>query len=114
MISEFIETPEDEQAEALEGENSSENEYFSPRLTGSIKRLFPQKAFGFITGSDGKDYFFHLTDLQGVEFANLSDGDRVEFEIEKPASESKAGSAQSVRPFKEVDEDEEAEEYLEE
>ncbi|HEY9086637.1 MAG TPA: cold shock domain-containing protein [Anaerolineaceae bacterium] len=114
VISEFIETPEDEQAEALEGENSSENEYFSPRLTGSIKRLFPQKAFGFITGSDGKDYFFHLTDLQGVEFANLSDGDRVEFEIEKPASESKAGSAQSVRPFKEVDEDEEAEEYLEE
>ncbi len=107
-IVEFVDT-ETENGEENAGDDG---EIFGPRLIGSIKRLFPQKAFGFITGSDGKDYFFHLTDLQGLEFANLSEGDRVEFEIEKPASETRAGSAQCVRLLRE--EDDETEAFMEE
>ncbi len=105
-ISEYVEETVDD----VEGENGSgdQSSYFAPRLVGSIKRLFPQKAFGFLTGSDTKDYFFHLTDLQGADFNSLTEGERVEFEIEKPASESRAGSAQSVRLLR--DEDEEIEE----
>jgi cold shock protein len=89
-ISQFVET---QIAPIREGE---EAELFIPKLSGVVKRLFPQKAFGFITGSDGKDYFFHLTDLMGMEFADLAEGDRVQFEVEKPASHDKAGSAQNI------------------
>ena len=112
VISEYVDT----HAENGDGENGNEEaEIFAPRLMGVIKRLFPQKAFGFITGSDGKDYFFHLTDLQGLEFTTLTEGNRVEFEIEKPASDMRAGSAQCVSLLKEDEEDdEETETYIEE
>ena len=50
--------------------------------TGEIKRL-KEQGFGFIAheGSD-KDLFFHATELQGVEFDELREGDKVSFEVE--------------------------------
>lgn len=49
--------------------------------TGKIKRL-TDRGFGFISqeGSD-KDLFFHAKELSGVEFADLQEGDAVEFEV---------------------------------
>lgn len=49
--------------------------------TGTIKRL-TDRGFGFIAreGSD-KDLFFHSKELQGVEFADLKEGDKVQFEV---------------------------------
>ena len=29
-------------------------------MTGTIKKLLPEKAYGFILGSDNKEYFFHI------------------------------------------------------
>jgi len=48
---------------------------------GTIKRL-TDRGFGFIAqeGSD-KDLFFHQNELQGVEFNDLKEGDKVEFEV---------------------------------
>ncbi|MDI6777982.1 MAG: cold shock domain-containing protein [Patescibacteria group bacterium] len=48
---------------------------------GTIKRL-TDRQFGFIAqeGSD-KDLFFHASELQGVEFNDLKEGDKVEFEV---------------------------------
>tara|TARA_B100000508_G_scaffold97182_1_gene76122 strand:+ start:1387 stop:1656 length:270 start_codon:yes stop_codon:yes gene_type:complete len=48
--------------------------------TGTIARL--NNGYGFITreGED-KDLFFHLNELQGVEFDNLQEGDKVQFEV---------------------------------
>ena len=48
---------------------------------GTIKRL-TDRGFGFIAieGSD-KDLFFHSSELQGVDFKDLKEGDKVEFEI---------------------------------
>jgi cold shock protein len=48
---------------------------------GTIKRL-TDRGFGFIAqeGSD-KDLFFHSSELQGVEFNDLKEGDTVEFEV---------------------------------
>jgi len=48
---------------------------------GTIKRL-TDRGFGFIAqeGSD-KDLFFHSNELQGVEFNDLKEGDKVEFEV---------------------------------
>jgi CspA family cold shock protein len=45
---------------------------------GTIKRL-TDKGFGFIdTGSD-KDLFFHSSDLEGVSYEELREGQRVSF-----------------------------------
>lgn len=45
---------------------------------GTIKRL-TDKGFGFIeTGSD-KDLFFHSSDLEGVNYHELREGQRVSY-----------------------------------
>ena len=49
-------------------------------MEGTIKKL-TDKNFGFISqeGSD-KDLFFHASELDGVEFSQLQEGDKVTFE----------------------------------
>lgn len=37
----------------------------APRMNGTIVRLLKDKGFGFITGSDGNEYFFHLSACVG-------------------------------------------------
>ncbi len=49
-------------------------------MEGIIKRL-NEKGFGFITPEgEEKDVFFHRSDLVGVDFDNLQEGDKVTFE----------------------------------
>ena len=50
-------------------------------MTGQIKTLNP-KGFGFISREgETKDLFFHSNDLQGVTFADLKEGDTLNFEV---------------------------------
>ncbi len=46
---------------------------------GTIRRLM-ERGFGFIKTEQEEDIFFHRNDLEGVEFASLSEGQEVEFE----------------------------------
>ncbi len=46
--------------------------------TGTVKFFNSGKGFGFITPDDGKDLFFHISEVQGQE---PKDGDKVEFEV---------------------------------
>ena len=50
-------------------------------MTGKIKRLFGDRPYGFITGDNGEDYFFHeseiVTDASEIEIA---EGQSVEFD----------------------------------
>lgn len=48
--------------------------------TGSIKKLM-DKGFGFISREGGDDLFFHSSELEGVDFNDLQEGDNVQFEI---------------------------------
>jgi cold shock protein len=45
---------------------------------GTVKFFNATKGFGFITKDDGKDIFFHVTEVQGPE---PQDGDKVQFEV---------------------------------
>ena len=45
-----------------------------------IKRLITDRGFGFIQSAEGTDLFFHRSELQGVEFSTLREGQEVEFE----------------------------------
>jgi len=48
---------------------------------GTIKRL-TDRGFGFISREgEEKDLFFHSNELQGVEFNDLQEGDKVQFEV---------------------------------
>ncbi len=47
---------------------------------GTIRRLITDRGFGFIKTEDEADLFFHRSDLEGVEFNSLSEGQEVEFE----------------------------------
>ena len=50
-------------------------------MKGTVKFFNSMKEFGFITGEDSKDYFVHISALQGN--ITLNDGDSVSFEVEQ-------------------------------
>jgi len=53
-------------------------------MQGVIKRLVFERGFGFVTGDDGKEYFFHRS--QTAAFDTLIEGEsRVSFGIEDSA-----------------------------
>jgi cold shock protein len=54
--------------------------------TGTVKKVISDRGFGFITGEDGKDYFFHRDGLErSLDFDRLAGGEKVAFEIEPSA-----------------------------
>ena len=46
---------------------------------GKVKFYNKEKKFGFITGDEGKDYFFHASGISNDIY--LRDGDKVEFKV---------------------------------
>jgi CspA family cold shock protein len=50
---------------------------------GTVKRLVRQRGFGFILGQDGVEIFFHRSALQGEGFDTLTEGQAVEFDVER-------------------------------
>lgn len=61
---------------------------------GTIKRL-TDKGFGFIDTGEGQDLFFHLSNLEGVRFEELQEGQRVSFD---KGQGPKGPRAENVRP----------------
>jgi CspA family cold shock protein len=49
---------------------------------GTVKWFNDQKGFGFISATDGKDYFVHHSSILGTGFKTLKEGAQVQFEIE--------------------------------
>ncbi|HVC92698.1 MAG TPA: cold shock domain-containing protein [Pirellulales bacterium] len=45
---------------------------------GKIKKLVSERGFGFIEGDRG-DLFFHTSEVQGVSFDSLREGQEVEY-----------------------------------
>jgi cold shock protein len=66
----------------------------SSMAEGTIKKL-TDKGFGFIDLGGGKDLFFHMSNLEGVQFDDLHEGQRVRFD---EGSGPKGLRAENVRP----------------
>jgi CspA family cold shock protein len=60
---------------------------------GTIRRLITDRGFGFIKGERGEDLFFHRSELQGVEYGSLREGQEVEFEVGR----GRDGRSQAVK-----------------
>lgn len=60
---------------------------------GTIKKL-AEKGFGFIDTGDGKDMFFHMSNLDGARFEDLQEGQRVSY---TPGEGPKGPRAENVR-----------------
>lgn len=50
---------------------------------GTIKWFNEKKGFGFISREDGDDVFVHYSAIEGEGFRTLTEGQRVEFEIQE-------------------------------
>lgn len=48
---------------------------------GRIKKIIPDRGFGFVRADDGNEVFFHRTELTSVDFDRLEEGQVVEFDI---------------------------------
>ena len=64
--------------------------------TGTVKKIVPERGFGFITADDGKDYFFHRSVVAAsMDFDQIAGGEKVQFEIEQ---DPKGPRARNVEP----------------
>ena len=52
-------------------------------MKGMVKTLSKKRGFGFIRNENGEDVFFHSSNLDSIKFRNLSEGDSVEFTLNK-------------------------------
>jgi CspA family cold shock protein len=64
------------------------------RITGTVKWFNDAKGYGFLAYEGGKDVFVHQSAIMAEGFRSLSEGDKVEFSIEKGP---KGPSAANVR-----------------
>ena len=60
---------------------------------GTIKRL-TEKGFGFIEDGSGKDMFFHSSAVEGTTFEQMTEGQRVSYNI---GDSPKGPRAENVR-----------------
>ena len=54
-----------------------------PKVKGRVKKLVPERGFGFVRGDDGKEVFFHRSGLGGSEYDTLNEGDNVEYVVQE-------------------------------
>ena len=61
--------------------------------TGTIKKLVPDRGFGFIQQADGTDLFFHRSAVTGTTFDALGEGQAVTYEKEMDPRRNKENAA---------------------
>jgi len=50
-------------------------------MQGKVKKFNKEKGFGFIVAADGKEVFFHYSQLNMSGFKNIEEGAAVEFDV---------------------------------
>lgn len=76
----------------------------SPGLTGehqvgTVYEVKDDRRYGFIRSESGHEYFFHISNLNGLGWEEIGIGIDVWFQIEAEPSPERAGKASNIRPF---------------
>jgi CspA family cold shock protein len=66
--------------------------------TGTVRKLVRERGFGFILAQDGAELFFHRSALQGEGFDMLTEGQAVEFDVERGDKGSRAANMRISPP----------------
>jgi CspA family cold shock protein len=48
---------------------------------GVIRLLVGERGFGFVSNDSGQDIFFHHSELEGVKFQRLKEGQTVSYKV---------------------------------
>ena len=62
-------------------------------MTGQIIRLIRDRGFGFLRAEDGKEIFFHRTELQDTSFDALRGDEKVEYDM---GTDARSGRERAV------------------
>jgi CspA family cold shock protein len=49
--------------------------------TGTVMRLVGEHGYGFVSSNTGKDIFFHYSQVEGVKFGALREGQSVSYKV---------------------------------
>jgi len=64
-------------------------------ITGTVKFFNPTKGFGFIQPQDqSKDVFVHISAVERAGIANLSEGQKLSYELQSERGKTSAGNLQ--------------------
>ena len=68
-------------------------------MEGYVRKIFLEKGFAFIEGSDERDYFLHWSKVSrnSVPFRNIKENDKVTFDFEEGTNGPKAMNVLVVR-----------------
>ena len=83
------------QAQTKNSCSTVERDDRSKMAEGTIKRL-TDKGFGFIKTDNGPDLFFHMSNVEGVQFQDLREGQKVSY---TEGSGPKGPRAENVKPI---------------
>ncbi len=65
--------------------------------TGTVKFFNTTRGFGFITPDDGsKDVFVHISDVERSDLGDLTDGQKVSYEVQQDTRGPNAVNLQSA------------------
>lgn len=65
-------------------------------LQGTVKWFNNKRGWGFIVKEDGEDIFVHYSAIKGDGFKSLTEGQRVQFEIEKGSNGPAAANVEEL------------------
>lgn len=65
-------------------------------MQGTVKWFNERKGYGFVQKDDGGDAFVHFSDISGDGFRTLTEGQRVQFDLEEGR---KGPQAKNVKPL---------------
>ena len=56
----------------------------APPLLGTVRRIFPDRGYGFVQTDEGKEVYFHKNAVHGgLDFRHLEEGQRVALDVEQ-------------------------------
>jgi len=67
-----------------------------PKVRGRVKKLVPDRGFGFVRGDDGKEVFFHRSGLGPNDYDALSEGDLVEYVVQEGPRGPRAENVRAI------------------
>jgi len=48
---------------------------------GVVRRLVGEHGYGFVSNNTGRDIFFHYSQLEGIKFQSLREGQSVSYKV---------------------------------